>query len=88
MTKAGYTAWQAQWEDPDFQSRFTDLLQQWAENTPVAPESIIAQISRQYDEEYIRYWQQFLSSLAPRHTGSPEALITALQLTEQPFSDP
>ncbi|MEM8072407.1 ImcF-related family protein [Morganella morganii subsp. sibonii] len=88
MTKAGYTAWQAQWEDPDFQSRFTDLLQQWTENTLVAPESIIAQISRQYDEEYIRYWQQFLSSLAPRHTGSPEALITALRLTEQPFSDP
>ncbi|MBW5407041.1 ImcF-related family protein [Morganella morganii] len=88
MTKAGYTDWQAQWDDADFQSRFSDLLQLWAENTQVTPETVIAQINRQYDEEYIRYWQQFLSSLTPRRAGSPETLIAALQLTEQPFRDP
>lgn len=88
MTKAGYTGWYAQWEHADFQSRFSDLLQYWAENTQVDPETVIAQINRQYDEEYIRYWQQFLSSLTPRRPGSPQALIAALQLTEQPLSDP
>lgn len=88
MTKAGYTAWQAQWEDTDFQTQFAALMQHWPDNIQASPESIIVQINRQYDEEYIRYWQQFLSSLTPHPTGSPEALIAVLQLTEQPFSDP
>nr|WP_172602581.1 ImcF-related family protein [Morganella morganii] len=88
MTKAGYTAWQAQWEDTDFQTQFSVLMQHWPDNAQPAPENVIAQISRQYDEEYIRYWQQFLSSLTLRHSGSPEALIAALKMTEQPFSDP
>lgn len=63
-------------------------MQHWPDNTEPAPESVIVQINRQYDEEYIRYWQQFLSSLTPHRAGTPEALIAALQLTEQPFSDP
>ncbi|HCM61803.1 MAG TPA: hypothetical protein DIT05_04540 [Morganella sp. (in: Bacteria)] len=88
MTKAGYQSWQAQWDNEDFQAYFSALSEPWSGNPEIKPDRVIAQINRLYDEEYIQFWQQFLSELSLKKVTVPQALLAQLQLSGQHYRDP